>query len=1080
MLALSFPFLTSKSYAQITTSSLSGKIVNEKGESIPGCTVIALNNSTGTKYGITTNVDGLYNIQNMNVGGPYTITITYIGMKPQKKENVYLNLGNTMQIDFTMSEANIDMKEVQIVADKYVSKNGTTTNINRDNIQSIPTISRSIQDFTKVDPRNTNNSYAGSNFRYNNITLDGAINNDAIGFSPSLGGVSGTSNMPGSSTRSNPISLDAIEDIQTTIAPFDVRLGNFTGGSVNAVTKSGTNTIHGSIYGYGRNQTITGKMSSESSESTKKNFYDYQTGISLGFPVIKNKLFVFVCGEIARRKEPVFYAAGQDNSIVSAQLASKIDSFLTSRYNYSPGSSGDYNISSNSNKIFARVDWNINNKNTLTLRTNYLNSQAGNLERSQNIFKFASQDFIQHNNQSSTVLELKSRSDKSISNNFIAGFTSIHDYRSLVEGAQIFPAIQINNVGSGTNFTGSGQMFLGTDREASIFNLHQTTIEITDNLSYFLGIHNFTLGTHNELYNIKYGFINSWNGRIEYNNVSDFLADKPNRIRGTYNNGTSGDNSHDYNYNNPSADFNILLTSAYLQDEMTLGSKFKLTAGIRLDMPIIPSKPDLSPLVPATSDDPNLGNTFTHTSWSQFDNKILGNIMVSPRIGFSWDITGKQNYVIRGGTGIFTGRIPFAWIGYAYYNNGINFNSVDLNNIQRTPYPSTGNIYTLNSDPNVIYNQLPAGNKSTTEVNLIDNGFKMPTIWRSSLSADLKIPGDIKITIEGMFTKTIYDVKFQNINLKDSVRYCSSGPSELPIYLSGGATANKVNKKFSNVYLLSNTNKGYKYSLTFQAQKTFKFGLDLMAAYTFGESFDISNGIRNSMQSNWELNPALNPNDPGLAYSNFDIRHKVVATASFRKSWNKNFTSYLSVFFSGQSGNPFTYVYNNNFTGNGQQNVILAYIPSNKNEINLVANGTSDTRTPDQIWTELDNYISNNNYLNTRRGKYTERNAARTPWNYEINLRIMQDFNVIINKTTHTFQLSFDLLNVANLINKEWGQFYFVPNTNNSCSAFGLTQKSFDANGNPNFTFVTPTTKPYSVDQLASRWQAQIGLRYKF
>jgi len=253
-----------------------------------------------------------------------------------------------------------------------------------------------------------------------------------------------------------------------------------------------------------------------------------------------------------------------------------------------------------------------------------------------------------------------------------------------------------------------------------------------------------------------------------------------------------------------------------------------------------------------------------------------------------------------------------------------------------------------------------------------------------------------------------------------------------------------------------------------------------MAAYTYGKSFDISNGIRNSPQSNWELNPALNVNDPALACSNFDIRHRAIASLSYKKTWNKIFTTYIAAFSSFQSGSPFTYVYNNNFTGDGQQNVQLAYIPKDMSDIALVQSSSTDTRTTQQIWQELDNYINSDSYLKTRRGQYTERNGARTPWNNEIDLRIMQEINMAYGAKTHTIKISFDILNFANLLNKNWGQSYFVPNTMNSTSAFGLTQKGFDSNKNPVFTYITPTTKPYSIDQLASRWQAQLGIRYSF
>ncbi|MFD1467303.1 carboxypeptidase regulatory-like domain-containing protein [Hymenobacter caeli] len=1127
LLLVLLAWTTTIARAQVTTSALSGKVTSDKGEDLIGVTVVATNVGTGTKRGTGTELDGRFNIPNLAPGGPYSVTVTYVGYKDQTVGGVFLTLGNTTRLNVVLVTEAQQLNEVVVVGNTEATKTGAGTNVGRAAIQQLPTISRSIQDFTRLDPRNSNNSFAGTSFRYNNITLDGAVNNDAIGFSPSLGGQGGTSGLPGSSARANPISLDAIQEIQAQVAPFDVKLGNFTGGSINAVTRSGTNDFHGSLYGFGRNQGITGTSIDGASTKIGSAYHDYQTGLRLGGPIIKNKLFFFVNGEIARRNEPQFYAAGTPGSPVSVGLAQAIAADVQTKYNYNVGDYGDYNIYANSDKIFGRIDWNVNDKTSVALRHNYVKSEATNLERSSSLFKFGSQDFVQNNLQNSTVLEVKSNFTNNLSNNLILGYTDIKDYRTLLGGqANVFPYVQINNVGpnAANGYLGSNQILLGSDREASIFNTRTKTFEITDNVTFYTGAHALTLGTHNELYKIDYGFINSWNGRIEYNNVSDFLADQPNRIRGTFH---LGDNSYDYNYNNPSASFNINLYSAYLQDEWTISDRFKVTPGIRFDLTSLPTAPALNTALVnnPTNDAHTLNQTYQHTAWSDLQNNIFGQVQISPRLGFNFDAKGDQSIVLRGGSGLFTGRIPFAWLGYAFYNNGVNYGATDLNNIQRGTIGAPGQAagtgagtkYLLNQDPGQIYAQLPASSQTTKEVNLIDNHFKMPQVWRSSLALDLKLPGGVRASVEALYTKVLEDVRFENINLVDATSPLLLGqnkPSETPYYVAApfpnatGTTTNatKVNTAFSNAYFLTNTQQGYRYQFTGSLGKSFANVLDVTAAYTYGVSKDISNGIRNSPESNWQLNPALNSNNPALAYSNFDLRHRVVGSLNLHQNIGERFTGFVTSVLTFASGLPYTYVYNNNFYGDGQQQVKLAYIPGSAADIVLVntvaktvnASGFAVDASGAQ-YAALSSFIDSDPYLKNRRGQYAERNAARTPWNDQADVRFMLEArlgNLSPNAagvvaSGHSIQISFDIQNVGNLLNKNWGRQYFVPNTFNSTLGVGLSQVAFaDAGGNLSTTYNAATFNraafqysapaTYSIDQLASRWQGQLGLRYSF
>ncbi|MCX2479119.1 TonB-dependent receptor [Pedobacter sp. MC2016-15] len=1063
--------------AQVTTSSVSGKIKDAKGLSVPGASVLVVHIPTGTKSGAVTGNDGYYRLNNLNPGGPYRVTVTYIGYNKQEKEVGNLGLGVDHRVDFTLLDEGQQLTEVTVKGKRGGLKTGAGTQIGEEQIKNMPTTSRSLTDVTRVTPQvSKDNSFMGTNFRYNNVTIDGAINNDAIGFSPSLGGQSGSSGMPGSSTRTNPVSIDAIQDVQVLLAPYDVKIGNFTGGSVNAVTRSGTNDVTGSLYGFGRNASLIGRNKTGDNSKMPSDFHEYQTGFRVGLPLIKNKLFFFTNEEITRRQDPVILGAGSsDMKVITEAQAQAITQLMESKYGVNPGSYGNYNIYSNSNKFFNRLDWNINDKNQLTVRNNTIRSEATNLERDQANFRFGGIDYKQTNNQNSTVAELKSRVSNNLSNSLVVGYSSIHDYRTPTSNSAL-PQIEIGGSAGGT-------IFLGTDREASIFNMKQKTTEFTDNLTWTKGRHTFTFGTHNELYNITYGFVNAWNGRVNYSNVDAFLAGTPNRVRTNYN---YTNNSRDYILNNPPAEFKVNMYSVYGEDQFQWTDRFKLTYGIRFDLADMPNKQPLSVKTTGAPEDPNYGTTYTYTKPKDIKNDFLGQVQISPRVGFNFDVLGDQSLIMRGGSGLFTGRVPFAWLGYAYYNNGVTYGAYD-NRSSATPFAA-------GSDP--IADGL-AGNgqagfvskqgvnvndaAGATQVDLIDNNFKMPKTWRTSLAFDYKTANQWRFTVEGIYTKVINDLMFQQINIKDNPTYLIyDTQKQQPIYTSGNA--GKINPLYTNAYLLSNTSKGYRYSITGQVGKSIPGGFDIMAAYTFGRSKDVTNGIRNSMESNWQLNQSLSPNNPGLANSNFDIRNRIVSTMNYKHSWDQagKYVANFSLFFSAQSGTPYSYGFVNSTVNNTGQTVSLVYIPqAGETARFFAANATGAAQAA-----AFDAFIDSDNYLKTRRGNFTERNAARTPWNYQADFRFSQDFRIVTNGThKHTLSFTYDIVNLTNLLNKKWGVQYFSPNTFNSMASVGLsptTGGAGSATAYPTYTFNQANTSKYSKDFFASRYQMQFGLRYSF
>jgi hypothetical protein len=1064
-------FIFGVASSQITSSSVSGK-VTDGAAPVFDATIIITHLPTNTKFQTSSDKYGRFSLENLNVGGPYKLVVTGGDIKEYSNNQIQLSLGDNDLPTIVVKRNDNELQEVVVSGKKTVTRIGSGLNISEKQINSLPTINRGIQDITKLVPQSANNSFAGTNFRYNNVTIDGSINNDAIGFSPSLGGQSGTSGMPGSSTRSNSISLDAIQDVQVYIAPYDVKLGNFLGGSVNAVTRSGSNTVTGSVYSYGRNASITGPNNAGDGSKIPSSFEDYQLGFRVGFPIIKDKLFFFTNAEYSKRTDPIFYNAGDVNSsgnlisLIDNTTAQAISDFVKNRYGFNVGSFNGYTNSAESRKFFNKIDWKINDKHNLSLRNNIVLSEASNLERDGANFRFSSMDFIQKNQAISTVLELKSHFNSRFSNSFVAGYSTVKDFRDPTSSNILFPQVEISNNG--------GTIYLGNEREATVFNMKQNTTELTDNLTYKTGNHTLLIGTHNEFYDINYGFVNALNGRVSYSSLANFYASTPARVRGTY---PFNGSSRDQIFNNPYAQFKVNLYSAYIQDEIKIG-KLKLTPGLRIDYADLPIKPSVSSQAQNSPQDPNYGTTYSYTPVSQIKNNIFGSALLSPRIGFSYSPFEDKSLIIRGGSGVFTGRIPFAWLGYAFYNDGVGYGSYDKNNLTGAQVATLGDPLATGGLTNYQGQSTPK-----YQLDLVDNNFKMPQVLRSSLAFDYTLKG-YKFTLEGIYTKVIRDLKFQQVNKTDNPTYFSYDVNhEMPIY------AANINSNLTNAYLLSNTSEGYRYNITTQVSKTYDFGLNFMGAYTYGSAKDISNGIRNSMESNYQLNQSLTPNDPKLATSNFDTKHRIVANVGYAINLNKNNVLSANLFFNAQSGNPFTWGFVNSTIAGTGQSAGLAYIFKDQTEAtqymrDIVVGGVITTTAAQQV-SDYEQFVTNNDYLKNRRGNFTERNGDKTPWNIQADMRIMDEIKIKSKETTHSIQISLSVINIGNLINKDWGRSYFVPNTFNSTTSVGLTKVGNVATGlpgagDPTYNFRVPTTTPYTVDQFASRYQAQLGLRYSF
>jgi hypothetical protein len=1089
---LTFIFLTGNLFSQETTATLTGNVADEKGAFVAGASVTVKHEPTGFQTATQTNNKGIFVIPNLKPGGPYTIVISFVGYENRKFENVNLSLGNNPEVNISLKSTEKNLEEVIVNTAKH-SINGVT--IGRQQMNTLPTIGRSLSDFTRLTPQSNNNSFAGTNFRYNNLTIDGAINNDAFGFSNSAGGVSGggQAGAAGSGTRTNPYSLDVIQEVQVQLAPYDVKIGNFTGGSVNAVTKSGTNDFHGSIYGYGRNQALVGKSVDGQKKKIGSDFHDSQYGATLSGPIVRNKAFFIVNFEQTRRQEPSFYNVGDPGAAMTLAEGQQIVNQLKTKYGYDPGSyTGAYKIFTHSDKFFGRLDFKLNDKNTLTLRGIYTNGSGNNLERSSTNFQFGSTDFTQFTKNFNITGELKTKLNNNLNNLFNISYINVHEYRDFP--GTLSPYIDIDN----------GRITLGTWREASIYNLKQQTFEISDNLTLSRGIHKFTFGTHNEFYDLTYGFINSWNGRWEYSRgLNSFLADNPSRIRGAFTiDPKKLANDRTTIYNNPPNPFSIGLLSAYAQDEISVSKNFKISPGVRFDYSYVGKQPYFDPAISNTNVTPHYVSanpTYTNTPFNELTGNLPSRVTVSPRLGFNYDVNGNQKIIIRGGTGIFTGRVPFAWYGYAYTLNGGTYGNIDWNNIPSSQtIPLAINPLYLKDTVTKYSAQYSAGNKANThETDIFDNNFKLPTIWRSNLAVDFKFGKGYKLTLDAMYTKTIRDVKYEQINLKDSVQYFSTGPTQTPVYVGG-----KYNGAFSNVYFLTNTKEGYRYNLTAQISKAGNnrnlggnriINLNWSLAYTYGMSKDVTNGIRNSWESSYNTNPSIIPSNSALAFSNFDLRHRIVGSISSTLTWSQSNATSLSFFYAGQSGNPYSVIYQSAPFGNGS-NAPLPYIPKSQTDVNLADKkdaGGNVIYSAVQQWADLNSFIEGDKYLKTRRGQYAERNGMRTTWVNDLDMKLMHEFKLSKTDKSKSLQISFDVLNVLNLLNNDWGHVTFVTNLNNYTVNFLQFVK--DANGKnpgtpasgyiPTFNFVKPTglnNHYYTVDPINSRWQGQVGIKLNF
>lgn len=1039
----------------VTTAAINGMITGKGGEALPAVNIVAVHQPSGTQFGTSTRDDGHYNLQGLRVGGPYTVTASLIGYQPHKRVDINLQLSQNLRLDFVLTEEAVEVAAVEVIGERNAvmsaSRTGAATSVSRDQIDLVPTVSRSFQDAYRLSPLFVGNNAAGRNNRFNNIQIDGAVYNDLFGLA--------SSGTPGGQANINPISLDALQEFQIVIAPYDVRQSGFTGAGINAITRSGTNRFAGSAYYYGRNQDFAGK-SPDTLRTKLANFSDYRIGFRVGGPIIENQLFFFTNAELYRRSSPltrVFGAASTGTNQYTTPIDS-VQRFANALrgYGYDPGSFTDITNERQGNNIFGRLDYNLSEVHRITLRHNYNdggddNSPSGSGIYSSNLrYKF-------NDVTNSTVLQISSAFSSTIANEFILGYTTIRDKRDIYGNP--FPEVLIRSAGLG----GGGDLRAGAETFSNANALDQNVFEITDNFTYFLGNHTFTVGTQNQFFKFSNLFIRNIYGNYEFATLTDFINKKPARYQLTYS--LLGDPK-------PRAEFRGIQYGLYAQDEWTVMPGLKLNLGVRADIPTFPDKPLYNPSI----------DTLFGARGLQTNKVPSGLLLLSPRIGFNYDPTGDRTWQVRGGVGTFSGRIGYVWLSNQYGNTGVDFARFDVSNLPAN--------FVFQPDP---YKQTAAGLSpvTTTEVDLTDPDFKMPQVFRVNLGVDRQLPFGFVGTIEGLYTSTVNDILYQDINLAGTQSSALTPGGTLvgdgrPVYGTYSTstrrfTAAKVSNKFTNVILMKNTSDGYAYNITAQLQRAQAAdGWYGNLAYTFGLSKDHNSIASSQAISQWRFNQVPgDPNNPPLSYSQYDTRHRIIAAASYSFEVASGFRTTVSLFYEGRSGQPLSFIYNGDVNGDGQTSNDLIYIPKDRNDVVLMS-GTAASATvlptSDVAYTNLDKYIQNDGYLSSHRGAIAERMGGRTSWSHSVDFKLAQEVPVIAE---HRIEITFDVLNILNLLNRDWGYVPFISNNQD----FVLTFHSLDpVSGKPRYVWqkTDPNVPAWVNDNLLSRWGAQIGLRYSF
>ena len=1075
--------MTLTALAQVTTSSLAGKVTldDANGEEVIGATIQAIHEPSGTRYAAVTNTSGRFTIQGMRTGGPYSVTISYIGFQPKTVKGVNLQLGETYNLSVWLSEDANELAEVVVSgkASKFAAeKTGAATNINSSQITNLPTVSRSITDVTRLSPYGGNGmSFAGADGRTANFTVDGANFNNNFGLS---------SNLPGGG---NPISIDAIEELQVVISPFDVRQTNFIGGGVNAITKSGTNTFKGSAYVYHKNENMQGDaVKRQQIAGAREKSQTTTYGFTFGGPIIKNKLFFFVNGEMIKIPSIVNRWRGSEDGKADAdnyisRTTNKdleaVSNYVRNKYGYDTGSWTSFPADESNYKLMARLDWNITDRHHLALRYNFTKNNVWNSPNatsmdggtrmsggrmSQYSMSFANSMYSMQNKVHSWSLDLNSRLTDNLSNQLLATISKLDDIRGT--NSSEFPFIDITK-------DGNNYMALGYELFTWNNAVHNTIWNIKDDITYYAGAHKIMAGLSFEHQMADNQYMRNGTGYYRYNwedgmSVEELFNQTPEIFCLTY--GYDGESK-------PAARVQFNRPGIYGQDEWNITDKFKLTYGLRIDG-LFFTNSDLMTNNAILALDYN-GRNIDTGKWPK------NSITFSPRLGFTYDIFGDKSLKLRGGTGLFSGRLPLVFFtnmptngGLVQYQAQINAASAAKKGFSMDTFaggPMTSISEMLNKLQSLGYPQTVSPEDGTvpSAVNGVDPDFKMPQVWKTSLALDYQFPVNFPFTatVEGIFNKTINGVSISDWSIPSPGGFARfNGIDNRPIYPAGYRTNTKA-------FVLENTSKGYGWSASVELKAQPAEWVSLMAAYTHTVSKEITGMPGSAAESAFTYVPTVEgPNNIRLHNSQYVTPDRLVASATIHDKCGNH---YNLVYEAWRGGNNYSYMMVNDMNSDGY-NYDALYIPTD-GEVG-VGSGEFRFVSQDDMQRFMD-YVHNDGYLKKHQGDYAEPYSVYSPWVHRIDFGYKHDFKLNIGQTKHTLQLTFDMKNVLNFFNSAWGVAKYL-NPEIGSEARILKYEGVDAQGYA--TFSTPAsingntetwTPNYSLSQC---WYASIGIKYYF